>query len=191
MLVHFGLWATAVKQRRDRSDLKAGSRIEKRRKQREPYCIYCWVVNCNCDWTWMWMWMWMWIHAASLNKCPPIPDCLTRSSSIIMMNWLLIVIGLSCYAITPVIPSPSLFPSPSQPHNSTTYTPPVTLVPNTVVWSLFFPIFFFFLGSMDVIALGLCLALICVILQLQFNLRFRHMPKVNVALFPFYSLMIY
>ena len=43
---------------------------------------------------------------------------------------------------------------------------------------------------MHVIALGLCLAVICVILQLQFNLHFRHMPKVNVALIPFYSLMI-
>lgn len=51
------------------------------------------------------------------------------------MKRLLIVIALCCYAITPVIPCPSLplLPSPSQPHNnSTTYPPPVTLVPNTV-----------------------------------------------------------
>ncbi|KAF3953360.1 hypothetical protein CMV_021193 [Castanea mollissima] len=71
--------------------------------------------------------MWMCIHAASLDKCPPpIPDCLTRSSSIIMMKRLLIVIALCCCAITPVIPSPS------QPHNSTTYPPRVALVPSTV-----------------------------------------------------------
>ncbi|XP_050258708.1 uncharacterized protein LOC126703697 isoform X1 [Quercus robur] len=51
------------------------------------------------------------------------------------MKRLLIVIALCCYAITPVIPCPSLslLLPPSQPHNdSTTYPPPVTLVPNTV-----------------------------------------------------------
>ncbi|KAK4569304.1 hypothetical protein RGQ29_004631 [Quercus rubra] len=47
-----------------------------------------------------------------------------------MMKRLLIVIALCCCAITPVIPSPP--PSPSRPHNSTTYPPPVTLVPNMV-----------------------------------------------------------
>ncbi|XP_075660972.1 uncharacterized protein LOC142630809 isoform X1 [Castanea sativa] len=43
-----------------------------------------------------------------------------------MMKRLLIVIALCCCAITPVIPSPS------QPHNSTTNPPRVTLAPNTV-----------------------------------------------------------
>ncbi|KAK7839983.1 glutamyl-trna(gln) amidotransferase subunit a, partial [Quercus suber] len=46
------------------------------------------------------------------------------------MKRLLVVIALCCYAITPVIPSPS------RPHNSTTYPHPVTVVPNMVVLEL-------------------------------------------------------